>query len=116
MAGQNFSFTCTVTGPSLLNSTISFEWLKGDLPVGSNSSLTFKMLQLSDAGKYSCHVNVISSVLSSPLNSSSEQVNLNLQSENHKCALHLLVTFLTPIHSSLTCCGNFKLNNVKPSS
>ena len=91
MAGQNFSFNCTVKGANLANSTISYEWLKGDMPVGSNSRLTFDMLRLSDAGKYSCHVTVNSSVLSSPLNSSSEQVNLILQSENAKCTLHLHV-------------------------
>ena len=92
MAGQNFSFTCIVKGANLsANSTISFKWLKGDMPVGSNSILTFKSLRLSDAGKYSCNVNISSSVLSSPVKSSSEQVNLKLQSENHKCTLHLHV-------------------------
>ena len=88
MAGQNFSFTCTVNGTNLPNSAISYKWLKEDTSVGTNSSLTFEILQLSDAGEYSCHVTVNSFVLSSPLNSSSEQVNLILQSENAKCTLH----------------------------
>ena len=91
VAGQNFSFTCTVKRANLSNSTISYEWLKGDMPVGTNSSLTFEILQLSDAGKYSCHVTVSSSVLSSSLNNCSEQVNLILQSENPKYILHLHV-------------------------
>ena len=63
MAGQNCTLSCTVTGLTNSNPTITYQWMKNNgthqIQVGNNSNkLSFPSLRLSDAGQYTCQVTV----------------------------------------------------------
>ena len=88
-AGQNYTIMCNVLGADNLNSTLTYKWTK------SNSSQTlcvlttnhalfnFSPIKVSDAGNYSCKVNVSSSYLKESVvvvNSNSK--HLQVQSKN----------------------------------
>ena len=70
MLGRDgYNLTCNVFGSENLNSTITYQWTKNNsththVQVGTDSStLSFPSLRLSDAGEYTCQVNVSSSYL-----------------------------------------------------
>ena len=84
MTGHSFSLTCVVTGTTLLNPVISYQWFKAMSSLMRNDSnpvLSFESLLLSDAENYSCRINVSSPFLNSPHILSTEQVNLPIQSK-----------------------------------
>ena len=61
MAGLNYSLTCKVSlGISnTLNTTVTYTWRKDDAQLSEvGPLLSFSPLRLSDAGQYSCAVNV----------------------------------------------------------
>ena len=69
--GRSFSLLCTVTETDSLHLTISYYWLRGQLPLTTNSGLlTFDTLFLSDAGLYRCEVTVSSEEHKITVNSS----------------------------------------------
>ena len=78
--GTNLSLMCIVNGTAKLRSELTFEWMhfNGTDQVekaGTNSrELHFSLLKLSDAGEYTCTVNISSSLLNTNLtiNSTSE--------------------------------------------
>ncbi|XP_064386138.1 mucin-2-like isoform X3 [Halichondria panicea] len=83
MAGQSYSLTCTVTGAEALTPTISYQWFEGSssrvmLPT-TFADLTFDLLNLSDAGQYSCDVIVSSPFVTSDLTASSGVEDLIIQ-------------------------------------
>jgi hypothetical protein len=73
--GTNFSLICIVNGTAKLRSDLTFEWMHfngtdHDIieKVRANSrELHFEPLKLSDAGEYTCTVNISSSLLNSNL-------------------------------------------------
>ena len=70
--GTNFSLICIVNGTEKLRSELTFEWTHfngADLEkAGTNSKeLHFSPLMLSDAGEYTCTVNISSSLLNTNL-------------------------------------------------
>ena len=84
-AGQNYQFTCSVTGAENLNSAITYRWTKdsgsGQTRVGTNSSiLSFTPLRLSDAASYVCGVTVSSSYPVSDI-TSVNSLNVTIQCE-----------------------------------
>ena len=63
VAGQNCTLSCTATGLTTSNPTITYQWMKNNgthqIQVGNNShTLSFPSLRLSDAGQYTCQVTV----------------------------------------------------------
>lgn len=59
MAGLNYSLSCEVSGIDTNPTTLSYEWKKdGTLLSDTGSLLSFYPLRLSDAGEYSCEVNI----------------------------------------------------------
>ena len=70
--GTNHSLMCIVNGTAMLRSELTFEWMHSngtDLEkAGTNSrDLHFSPLKLSDAGEYTCTVNISSSLLKTNL-------------------------------------------------
>ena len=68
--GNKHVLTCDVSGEETLSSTLAYQWTRDNgttqAPVGTNSrTLTFSVLSLSDAGRYTCGVNVSSPYLNS---------------------------------------------------
>ena len=59
-AGQNYTFTCSVSGASVTN----YQWRKNGIMVSETGpTLSFSPLRLSDAGQYTCEVTVNSMTL-----------------------------------------------------
>ena len=70
--GTNFSLICIINGTEKLRSELTFEWMHFNGTVlekaGTNSrDLHFSPLKLSDAGEYTCTVNISSSLLKTNL-------------------------------------------------
>ena len=68
--GNNYVLTCDVSGEETLSSTLAYQWTRDNgttqAQVGKNSRiLSFSPLSLSDAGRYTCSVNVSSPYLNS---------------------------------------------------
>ena len=56
MAGQSYNLTCNVSEPATVT---SYQWKKeGDRLDALNKILIFPLLELFDAGNYTCEVNV----------------------------------------------------------
>ena len=88
MLGQNgYSLTCGVSGADNLDPSIAYEWTKKNgaetqLQVGSDANVvSFSPLRLSDAGEYTCQVNVSSSYLSNNIIRMSRTLDITVQSE-----------------------------------
>ena len=81
--GESYSLTCTVTGADRLNPTIAYQWFKDNTVVsgGTQSTLSFSSLSLSDAGQYRCDVTVSSTLLSRSIAEMSNTHDLTLQSK-----------------------------------
>ena len=59
VAGLNYSLTCKVLGIDTLNTTVTYTWRKDDAPLSEvGPLLSFSPLRLSDAGQYSCAINM----------------------------------------------------------
>ena len=54
IAGQNYTFTCTVTGGGTMTPT--YQWLKNNSPLSGQTSATLPLspLRQSDSGVYIC--------------------------------------------------------------
>ncbi|XP_064386180.1 sushi, von Willebrand factor type A, EGF and pentraxin domain-containing protein 1-like isoform X2 [Halichondria panicea] len=80
MAGQSFSFTCSLSGGASLQPTLSYQWTReGGLLMTSTATLNFDTLYLSDAGQYNCQVILTSSQLEG----------------EHTVAAHYTIEFMT---------------------
>ena len=81
-AGQSNTLTCNVSGDEDLNLTITYQWTKNNgtqTHVGTNSNtLSFFFLRLSDAGQYTCQVNVTSPYLHNVINTASKLYELQI--------------------------------------
>lgn len=72
--GQVYNLTCNVTGVNnLSNITIIYHWTKNNgtvIQVGTNSSTLhfYSVLQVSDAGQYTCYVTINSVSLVTSVN------------------------------------------------
>ena len=67
-----YTLTCAVTGAGILSPTITYQWTRDNgttqTQVGTNSNtLSFSLLSLSDAGRYTCGVTVSSPYLNSDI-------------------------------------------------
>jgi hypothetical protein len=59
VAGLNYSLACEVLGIENLNTTVTYTWRKDDAPLSEvGPLLSFSPLRLSNAGQYSCAINV----------------------------------------------------------
>ena len=71
-----YSLTCTITGAERLTDVgamVTYQWLKNGAVVSDQTvaTLSFSPLTFSDAGSYTCHATVTSSLLSDPINTAS---------------------------------------------
>ena len=74
VVGTMYSLTCTVTGAEgLTNSTVTYQWFRnGGLATGQRmKTLSFTSLTYSDAGRYTCEATIMSSLLSTPIKTTS---------------------------------------------
>ena len=80
-AGQNYTITCSIFGAE--GFTPTYRWLKNGSSIASetDSTLYFPSLRLSNAGRYSCEVTVMSSLLSEDIVTSSNMFELTFKSE-----------------------------------
>ena len=86
MAGSMLTLTCSVSGADMLSSlTTTYQWSKDDVvvPDRQQESWMFTSLSYSDAGQYSCAVDVSSSLLSSSINVASDAFNVTLTCKSH---------------------------------
>ena len=88
MLGQNgYSLSCGVSGADNLDPSITYEWTKKNgtetqLQAGSDPNIvSFSPLRLSDAGEYTCQVNVSSSYLSNDIINMSKTLYVTVQSK-----------------------------------
>ena len=63
VAGQQYFITCNISGVKVLDPSITYRWIKNNgsthMQTGNDSkSLFFSILKLSDAGEYSCQINI----------------------------------------------------------
>ena len=59
--GNQFNITCGISGLDDLNPNFTYQWTKdGGDSINLNSSITFPSLKLSNAGMYTCKVNISS--------------------------------------------------------
>ena len=85
-AGQSYTLTCTanVTGGETLSTTTTITWIhpSGSVTSGTGSFLvlTLNLLQVSDAGLYTCNVSVSSPFLNGA-QSSTDTFTVNVQSK-----------------------------------
>ena len=64
--GQNYTLTCHVSGAGSIQSLINYKWMKSSNSstvaksciLSNSSKLSFSPLKLSNAGNYSCQINV----------------------------------------------------------
>lgn len=75
--GSNHTLLCEIEDFSDLTPTIIYQWthfngIKQQTVVGDNSrTMLFPHLRLSDAGEYTCYVNITSPILSSDIHAQS---------------------------------------------
>ena len=59
VAGQNYSLSCKISGIDSSIANLTYKWKKDDTPLSEiGPFLSFSPLRLSDAGWYSCTVNM----------------------------------------------------------
>ena len=67
IAGESYALNCRVLGTENLHPSITYQWMKstssGLMQVGTNSTLSFRPIRLSDAANYSCIVIIASGYL-----------------------------------------------------
>ena len=69
MVGMMYSLSCTVSGAErLTDANITYHWFKDDVTVSNIvMELSFIPLTYSDAGGYTCEVNVTSTFINNPI-------------------------------------------------
>ena len=69
MLGEDYNLTCTVMGADKLNPMISYEWTRTqnedqlEMVDNKNNVYSFPAFRFSDAGNYSCMVNINSNYI-----------------------------------------------------
>jgi hypothetical protein len=88
-AGGNHSLMCIVTGVRIGNH-FNYNWTKNNgtaqTVVGNSSTLFFSPLKLSDAGQYSCQLQVM---IGSQMYGAIEYINLNIESMSKPCLYNI---------------------------
>ena len=80
MAGMPLTLTCDVSGAEMITPTTTYQWSRNGTVVSDQTlqTLSFTSLAYSDAGQYSCTVDVSSNLLSSSISAQSEPVDVTL--------------------------------------
>ena len=80
------TLTCNVSGAEMLsNLTTTYQWSRNGMIMSDQTqpTLSFSPLAYSDAGQYSCTVELSSSILSSSINAASDPFNVILTCKSH---------------------------------
>ena len=82
IAGLSYILTCTIILNGADNFNITYKWRKGATVLSeTGSTLSFSALRLSDAGPYACEVSVSSVYLAESITTTSNILNVSLQSK-----------------------------------
>ena len=80
MAGSMLTLTCSVTGADMISPTINYQWSRNGVvePSQMQQTWSFSSLSYSDAGQYSCAVDISSNILPSSINATSDLFDIIL--------------------------------------
>ena len=91
--GSQFNIACAALGFDHLNPGFNIQWRKtgGLINISSqvNDSLAFSSLRLSDAGEYTCEVNVTSDYLVNGYTTGMGNYNLSINSKQNSCDIFI---------------------------